>query len=108
MSEGPEKGRFPFGKKDRESHREFYKGVAAHQAESEQNKGAAHMYTIYDSPLGNMPYADSSFDVSFSKLLESHGKTLRFYVENALENKRGKAVGIEFGGPGSQLFAAGK
>jgi hypothetical protein len=70
-------------------------------------------WPIYDAPLleeqrtDNMPI---SFENDFGQLIpERIGNlehlNLKQYIEKVLENRRGKALGIEFGGPGRRLFS---
>ena len=104
MGFGPEgKDKFPFGKIEREQLRQSYSEHSEARVSEERSNDPDDIYIIYDEPLSG--YADSNFSLTFSPLLEHRGKTLRFFVEESLEKKRGKAVGIEFGGPGSNLFA---
>jgi|SRR3989344_1878092 len=105
MSEKIPDGRFPFGKMKRKREHDYYKEVTKSQTVQEQGNEPEDIYTIYDSPLSSNTGSDASFDISFSKLLERKGKSIRSFIEKSLENKRRKAVGIEFGGPGSNLFA---
>src|SRR3989344_3050811 len=41
---------------------------------------------------------------SFKKMWRLKNISLSMYIETILKEKKGKAVGIEFGGPGSRLF----
>lgn len=74
-----------------------------HQAVEERKPGDKAGWEIYDSYLGNN-WDDSSFQVTFACLLPEGECSLRSYIERLLTRKRGAAVGIEFGGPGSNLF----
>lgn len=65
-------------------------------------------YSWTDSPLEDL-YSVSSFSYSFKKILPEKYRrgikiNLKKYIEETLENKKGHAVGVEFGGIGSRLF----
>lgn len=64
-------------------------------------------WSVYDSPLGGgfirlLDY--NSFHRSFERVIPP-GIKLKAYIEDALADQRDRAVGIEFGGPGSTLFS---
>lgn len=60
-------------------------------------------YMWIDSPLEGSHEPGKSFDWFFAKLIP-RTETLRSYIEKILESKNGKAVGVEFGGPGLNVF----
>lgn len=74
-----------------------------HQAVEERMPGETAGWTIYDSYLDN-PWDDSSFQITFACLLPEGEFSLKGYIERLLTRKIGAAIGIEFGGPGSNLF----
>src|SRR3989344_3147196 len=100
-------GRFPFGKKAREKEIEFHRDVTAAMRLKEETEGRINkLYAVYDEPLEDSNYkSDSTFENTFRYALPPGSGTLRWYVEESLEGKKGRAVGVEFGGPGSALFA---
>jgi hypothetical protein len=63
------------------------------------------LWKIYDSSLLPTlnPEIDKSFDTVFDGLYPE-GMDIKKFVETALESKKGKAVGLEIGGPGKKLF----
>ena len=62
-------------------------------------------YTWVDSSLDNPREFDgASFVNSFKDLLPKGETSLRNYIETVLKEKKGSAIGIEFGGVGSRLF----
>lgn len=73
------------------------------QKEERRNSSGKGKWEIYDSYLEN-PSDDSSFYRTFGCLLPEKEQTLAGYIERLLVEKRGVAIGIEFGGPGSNLF----
>ncbi len=64
-------------------------------------------YTWVDSPVDGFEddLTGMPFSLSFKDLLPHLETSLRNYIENILEEKKGKAVGVEFGGIGSRFFA---
>lgn len=64
-------------------------------------------YTWVDSPLEETrSYIEGrSFSDSFSYVLPEKNIGLKQYIEKSLEARKGKAIGVEFGGIGSQLFS---
>lgn len=65
-----------------------------------------HGWDVQDSPL--MPsrfslVSENSFHEAFKSTLPE-GTNLKGYVERVLGSRKGKAIGIEFGGLGSRLF----
>lgn len=73
---------------------------------------SGHLYfggagSMYDSPLDIWEPNGELFETTFSKVLpEKYQETggLKRYIEEVLAPKKGSAVGLELGGPGSQLF----
>ncbi len=59
-------------------------------------------YTWIDSPLDSSN--EGSFVNSFKDLLPKGEVSLRNYIETALKERKGSAIGVEFGGIGSRLF----
>lgn len=60
-------------------------------------------YKFLDSPLDK---GKNNFFESFRHVLPENTKSIKEYVENILQNKRGKVIGIEFGGVGANVFKA--
>jgi len=68
-------------------------------------EGLLDNYDWVDSPLDGPPTSwGVSFAESFRTILPEHEVKLKDYIEKVLEGKKGKAVGIEFGGSGLKLF----
>ena len=104
MSPSSSEGKFPFGRKDREKRIERYRESVKGRAENEEKRDPKTIYSIYDSSLNKFG-ADSNFDITFQPLLDERNQSLRSYIEGSLEKKKGRAIGIEFGGTGSNLFS---
>jgi hypothetical protein len=66
------------------------------------DKKIEKLYPVYDSGLINGP---SSFNERFKKLVPEGYADMKEYIEAILKEKSGIAVGVEIGGPGSQLFS---
>lgn len=108
MGFGPEgKDAFPFGRHARKEEVELHRDFAAEQRLREESTDSVDkLYAIYDAPLEDNSFReDSTFESTFRYALPVGAGTLRWYIEESLQAKKGKAVGIEFGGPGSALFA---
>ncbi|MEK7101149.1 MAG: hypothetical protein AAB921_03570, partial [Patescibacteria group bacterium] len=60
-------------------------------------------FEYVDSSL-NRPGDFRSFQGTFRNLLPEGQEDLRVYIENTLQERKGHAVGVEFGGPGVALF----
>ena len=107
MSENIPEGRFPFGRKARAKEIEFHRDAAASMRLKEETEERMNkLYAVYDEPLEDHTYrSDSTFENTFRYILPPGAGTLRWYIEESFEGKKGKAIGIEFGGPGSALFA---
>lgn len=61
-------------------------------------------FIAHDSLLQDKTEAQDTFEESFLNVLPEGQKDLCGYIERTLYLKKGKAIGIEFGGPGSRLF----
>jgi len=62
-------------------------------------------YLWLDSPLDKKDeFKSRTFKESFQEILPEGEKSLRHYVEDVLKDKKGQAVGVEFGGIGVKLF----
>lgn len=103
-SEFPD-GKFPFGKQKREKQIEFSRDVTAFTRLKEAEGTIEKVFAVYDSPLDGGPGSDSNFEDTFRYVVPPGVGSLRSDVEGSLEKKKGKAIGIEYGGPGSALFA---
>lgn len=75
-----------------------------------QEKDSEWIY--YDSPLYATQIPDwdpfehrDDFSTFFSPLVPGNNPSLKAHIESYLAVKKGKAVGLELGGPGSRLFA---
>ncbi len=59
----------------------------------------------WDAVNSGLDHGWKSFLEDFRNVLPQGEKSLKDYIEKGLAHKRGHAVGIEFGGPGSAAFA---
>ena len=98
---------FPTGKKRKEDVAQKMK-EAGYFTGSELGKEFMNTrYGWLDSPLDNpeSSLTDKPLYETFKSLLPPGEKSLRNYIESTLEDKRGDAVGIEFGGIGVKAFS---
>ena len=81
---------------------------------SEKETVDTKAWGIYDSPLlneyPNYPTdIDPSYENTFEPLFVEEGRydygRLKGFIEETLSSKRGKALGVDFGGPGRRVFA---
>ena len=90
---------------DRVSRKRLLDEARKHTAEKvaplELSWGAANS-PLNESPLFPKGWSFSNF---FKEVVPTGYEDLQTYIEEALKDRRGNAVGIEFGGPGSELFA---
>lgn len=66
-----------------------------------------HGWEVQDSPLLPSRFSlvsENSFHEAFKSTLPE-GTNLRTYIEKVLTNRKGRAIGVEFGGLGSRLFS---
>ena len=81
---------------------------ATTEFKNEGRRGVIDRYSWRDSPIGEDEdeyfYKGKPFDRSFQSGL-TEGKRLKAYIETVLESRKGKAIGVEFGGVGSNLFS---
>jgi|GEM_PF-3028228 len=102
MGFGPEaKNIFPTNKIERK------RALADAQKQAEETRRMEPNWGCGNSPLQSSPEGPPhvSFEGTFRNILPDEEKDLKRFIEATLRNKAGKAVGIEFGGPGSELFA---
>jgi len=101
-NESPDWEKFPT---DRVSRKRLLDEAGKHTAEKvaplELSWGAANS-PLKESPLYPRGWSFSNF---FKEVVPPEYENLQTYIEEALKGRRGNAVGIEFGGPGSELFA---
>jgi len=103
MNSASPEGKFPFGKENRKREIESkQKKIGKEQLLGTLFGITPRGYTLRDSPLEGHP---STFDGTFRRVLPEGETSLRGYIEKELASRKGKAVGIEFGGPGRELFA---
>src|SRR3989344_5840980 len=57
-------------------------------------------YPNWNFKDSELAYTTSSFEQSFSRMVPD----LRHHTEHELANRKGDAIGIEFGGPGGKMF----
>ncbi|MFA6353825.1 MAG: hypothetical protein WCW93_02750 [Candidatus Paceibacterota bacterium] len=94
--------RFPIGKKRKEV-------IIQNQAKIkcfEAGKKGKKDYSWLDSPLDEDFHSigGESFAKSFYYILPESNKNMKSYVQECLKKKEGEAVGVEFGGIGSNVF----
>ncbi len=92
--------RFPTGKKRKEIVADNKDGIDSFKRVGKDLINNRYHYTVLDSGISG-PH---SFEESFTYVLPVGSEGLRDYIEKTLKNKKGKAIGIEFGGIGSKLF----
>jgi hypothetical protein len=108
MGYGPEgKDKFPFGKQNRKDVLDDNAKEVAGDLEWEKRRGRKEGWQHNNSPLRYhwnilrwMPYQET-----FRGVLPRGESSVRRYIEGALTDKKGVAVGIDLGGPGSSVFA---
>jgi hypothetical protein len=107
---------FPIGKKRKEVIEQNKKQIADFKITGRDKILKEKCYSWVDSPLdggSSIPYESRGqpFASSFEHVLPPHYRSsLRKYIEQTLQKVKGKAVGVEFGGIGSNLssgFTAG-
>ncbi|MEK9153958.1 MAG: hypothetical protein AAB798_00635 [Patescibacteria group bacterium] len=103
---------FPMGKERRDLIAEGTREISRIKTEGTDKKGDLVAYKWTDSGLDRPGLDSHSYQNQFGSLYESLGqllpsneKSLQQYIENALMDKKGKAIGIELGGIGSTLFS---
>lgn len=79
------------------------------------NNERRNKWIVYDSPLLSSQAADnditrfSDFDSAFYDVLppeySKNDMNIQDYIETELGDKKGQAIGVEFGGPGRKLFS---
>lgn len=94
-----EKSFFPQGKERKDLLKNNGEVIRDAQQEG-QRMCDSHYYNNRDSHL---EYKDASFAFFFRNVLPE-GYNMRTYIESSLKEKQGKALGIEFGGVGQNLF----
>lgn len=94
---------YPLPKKFREKILNTAVAHTQEQQKIERILTGKRAWDIYDSHLDNSS-DDSPFQATFACLLPESESSLISYIERLLSRKRGAAIGIEFGGPGSNLF----
>jgi hypothetical protein len=90
--------KFPTGKQRKESI-----NFNARKTEVLKNINLEQYYSWLDSCLDSNPEG-SSFFRSFRDIIPSTESSLGEYIEKILSERRGNAIGVEFGGPGKELF----
>ncbi len=85
--------------------REYREVIKEHKDDFKENSPANYTYAIQDSPLRGADDNVVAFEDSFRNVLPEGQRDLRNYIEQALAQRKGEAIGLEFGGPGSKFFA---
>ncbi|MFA6386189.1 MAG: hypothetical protein WCW04_00230 [Candidatus Paceibacterota bacterium] len=96
-----EKQFFPQGKERKDLLKSNAEGINKAQEEDRLEMRENHNYGNIDSHLEK---EGASFSYFFRNILPEGQKDLRSYVESSFKEKQGKALGVEFGGVGSNLF----
>ncbi|MES2930911.1 MAG: hypothetical protein V4665_03965 [Patescibacteria group bacterium] len=97
---------FPTGNERKKVVEENQKQTVSFQEKGKSMIQDSHYYTDVDSPLeGSMVDTGNSFSFSFHEIIPQGYINMRDYIEKNLAEKKGHAVGIEFGGLGYNLFA---
>lgn len=91
---------FPTGKRRKEIIADNDDGIADFKVKGKNLINYQDHYTILDSEISG----NESFEDSFKYVLPAPGD-LRYYIQKTLEKRKMKAIGVEFGGVGSNLFA---
>lgn len=94
---------FPRGQDRKKTFEEVFKAAERFKQTGEIEILDFERYTWKDSPLDD-PSIKGSFVNSFREVLPGRETSLRFYIETVLRERKGKAIGMEFGGIGSKLF----
>lgn len=81
---------------------DFSKSVSKERKEGEIEN--PRWWDIRDSSLEGM-FDKSSYQRTFEEVVPPNQPLLRRYIETTLSDRRGSAIGIELGGPGSKLFS---
>ncbi len=98
-------GGFPSGK-DREMELAANAEQVKRFRENAQDLIENNYYTWKDSPLDEDEERQVSFRTAFYPVLpEKFQHSLKEYIEVELSERKGKAVGVEFGGTGSRVFS---
>jgi len=85
--------------------REYREVIKQHKDDFKENSPGNYTYALQDSPLRSVDDNAVAFEDSFRNVLPEGQKNLRDYIEQILAQGKGKAIGVEFGGPGSKFFA---
>jgi len=97
--------KFPTGKKRKEIIRENQEKIKHFEVTGKEEINLNKHYTFVDSSLDN--YSTSKgvpFFESFYRVLPRSSENMTNYIQKFLKPKRGKAIGLEFGGIGSGVF----
>ena len=107
MTPGPEgKDLFSFGKEQRRKTIHDNAQKIRKFLPVAEGKIRGGYYTWVDSRLDRSGgYKPASFFETFEGVIPKNYNNLQGYIEDALDSKAGHAVGVEFGGPGSNLFS---
>lgn len=90
------------GKAFRKRALDFSKSVSKERIQGETEN--PRWWDIRDSSLEGM-FDKDSFQRTFEDVVPPNQPLLRRYIETTLADRRGSAIGIELGGPGSKLFS---
>jgi hypothetical protein len=97
-------GKLPFGKKARQNLIQTHERKIA-RVTSQGKLGIRARFSYTNSSLeAGGSLLDFPFAKAFEGVLPEGERSLRHYIEGILAHRKGEAIAIEFGGPGSQLF----
>lgn len=109
MSEKTPEGKFPFGKQARaaavEANRKKIEDFLPQGVEKIRKGHYDWVNSSLDSPTDGTFMWGASFADTFGPILPEGVESMREYIEGMLSEKKGHAIGIEFGGIGSALFS---
>jgi hypothetical protein len=99
--------KFPIGKERKNILKINKKRIADFEVQGKDkinNKEHYHWINSHiDGPTAAEERGGEPFSHSFIRILT--GRNLKSYIQKTIETKRGEAIGVEFGGIGSNLFA---
>ena len=95
--------RFPSGKERKEVISKNRDAISHFKKVGKEKILVGGHYSWVDSSADDS-MIDGGMNISFEGVLPKENKSLIAYIEDTLENRKGKAIGAEFGGMGSRLF----
>lgn len=97
---------FPMGKRRREIVKESEKKTHIFEVKGGEQMQRMEKYGWKDSALeGHEDSPELSYAQTFKALLPWPGCSFKQYIETIIKKRKGKAIGVDFGGVGSELFS---